>query len=78
LSVQITEMRASPESEGCNMRVSLELRNGTWSLRPASVNHQVKDGRPAYFFPLDAFSASVEITLPSVSKLNSMSISDQE
>lgn len=32
LIVQMTEMRALPESEGCSMRVSFELRNGTWSV----------------------------------------------
>ena len=32
LIVHTTEMRASPESEGCRSRVSFELRNGTWSL----------------------------------------------
>jgi hypothetical protein len=32
LSVQMTEMRALPERECCSMRVSLELRKGTWSL----------------------------------------------
>jgi hypothetical protein len=29
LSVQMTEIRASPESEGCSMRVSFEFRKGT-------------------------------------------------
>lgn len=33
LMVQMTEIRASPESDGWSMRVSLEFRNGTWSLR---------------------------------------------
>jgi hypothetical protein len=42
LSVQTTEMRASPESEGCSMRVSLELRNGTWSLHQMSVTYDLR------------------------------------
>lgn len=29
LIVHTTEMRASPDSEGCSIRVSLELRKGT-------------------------------------------------
>jgi len=32
LSVQITEMRALPAREGWSMRVSLELRKGSWSI----------------------------------------------
>ena len=30
--VQITLIRALPDNDGCNMRVSLEFRYGTWSL----------------------------------------------
>lgn len=77
LSVQITEMRASPESEGCSMRVSLELRNGTWSLHQMSVQPWAKLINFTHFFPLDAFSPSVAITLPRVSKLNTIPISNQ-
>ena len=32
LMVHITEIRASPDREGCSIRVSLEFRKGTWSL----------------------------------------------
>lgn len=32
LRVQMTEIRASPDKEGWSIRVSLELRKGTWSL----------------------------------------------
>jgi hypothetical protein len=74
----MTEIRASPESDGCSIRVSLELRNGTWSLRSTSVRHQAKEVDSTHFFPFDAFSASVAITLPRVSKLNTNIISDQD
>jgi hypothetical protein len=36
LSMEMTEMRASPESEGCSMHVSLKLRN---DFAPMSVQH---------------------------------------
>lgn len=32
LIVQMTEMRAFPDNEGCSIRVSFELRYGMWSL----------------------------------------------
>jgi hypothetical protein len=79
LSVQITEMCASPESEGCSMRVNLELelRNMTWSLHPMSVQPWAKLVNFTYFFPADAFSASVAIMLPRLSKLKTITLSNQ-
>lgn len=72
LSVHITEMRALPDKQGCSIRVSFELRYGTWSLifkigEPIAASGTVKTA--TYDFPLDAFSASVAITVPRVSRL---------
>lgn len=72
LSVHITEMRALPDKQGCSIRVSFELRYGTWSLifkkgKPIAASATVKTA--THDFPLDAFSASVAITVPRVSRL---------
>jgi len=72
LSVHITEMRALPDKQGCSIRVSFELRYGTWSLifkksKPIAASGTVETA--THDFPLDAFSASVAITVPRVSRL---------
>lgn len=69
--VQMTDILALPDREGWSILVNLEFRNGTWSLVRILVSQNM--GRNPlqgyYFLPLAAFSANVEITLPSVSKL---------
>jgi hypothetical protein len=68
--VQMTLMRALPESDGCSMRVSLELRYGTWSLglkNGEGCNKGEKAGTDV--LPFAALSANVPMTEPKVSKL---------
>jgi len=70
--VQMTDILALPDKEGCNILVNLEFRNGTWSLVSrilVSQNSRTNLLQGDYFLPLAAFSAKVEITLPNVSKL---------
>lgn len=40
--VQMTEIRASPESDGWSIRVSFEFRKGTWSLLAIMINLRLK------------------------------------
>jgi len=67
----MTDILASPDKEGCSILVSLEFRNGTWSLVHIliSQNSRMNPLRERYFLLLAALSAKVEITLPNVSKL---------
>ena len=69
--VQITDILALPDSEGCSILVNLEFRNGTWSLVPILVSELARTDplQEYYLLPLAEFSAKVEITLPNVSKL---------
>jgi hypothetical protein len=39
LMVHITLIRAFPDNDGWSIRVSLELRNGTWSLEYVLLEH---------------------------------------
>ena len=79
LSVQITGICVPPESEGCSMRVSLEPEYDVVASPNVSTTlSRVGYDNFTYFFPLDAFSASVTIMLPRVSKLKTIrSISNQ-
>jgi len=69
--VQMTDILALPDKEGCSILVNLEFRNGTWSLAHTLVSQDSRTNplQVYYLLPLAAFSAKVEITLPSVSKL---------
>jgi len=69
--VQITGILALQDREGCSILISLEFRNGTWSLvcpHQSTYKNEYCPG-PSLFSPLAEFSAKVEITLPNVSKL---------
>ena len=67
---QMTDILALPDKEGCSILVNLEFRNGTWSLvHILSQNARANTAWEYYLLPLAEFSARVEITLPSVSKL---------
>ena len=69
--VQMTDILALPDREGCSILVNLEFRNGTWSLVRTLVSQPIRSNslQKYYLLPLAAFSAKVEITLPNVSKL---------
>jgi len=61
--VQMPDILAFPDREGCSIVVNLEFRNGTWSLVHILISQRTKAN------PLAAFSVKVGITLPNVSKL---------
>ena len=68
--VQMTDILALPDREGCSILVNLEFRNGTWSLVPhVSQRTRMNADQEYYLLPFAEFSAKVEITLPNVSKL---------
>ena len=74
--VQMTDVLVLPVGEACSTLVSLEFLNGTWSLVPILVSERARTGPPQgyHLLPLAGFSAKVEITLPSTSKLCNSSI----